>query len=152
MALPRVKMPSLLEEFRKFAFKGNLIDLAIAVVIGAAFSSVIKSMVDNIIMPLVGFVLPGKGGWTEWAIGPENHRIKVGLFLSDGLNFLIIAFAVFIVMVKFLQLLQKHVMEEKKGEAPTTKECPACTSSIPIRAIKCPQCTADIPAAPVPAA
>jgi len=155
MAMPRMKipmkMPSLLEEFRNFAFKGSLIDLSIAVVIGGAFNTVIKSFVDNIIMPGVSFLLPGQAEWQKWAIGPANHQVLIGKFLSDTVNFLLIAFAVFIVLVKFLSTLRKHVWQEQVAEAPKTKECPACTSAIPLKAVKCPQCTADLPATPAAA-
>src|SRR5437868_4521248 len=129
---------SIWQEFKTFAFKGNMIDLAVAVVIGAAFGSVIKSMVDNIIMPMVAYVTP-KMAYTEWHIG----RIMLGKFLGDLLNFMIIAFAVFITIVKLLGTVVKRVGREPEPGEPTTKECPFCLSVIPIKAIKCAHCTAD---------
>lgn len=139
---PIKEVGSLWQEFKSFAFKGNMIDLAVAVVIGAAFGAVIKSIVDNIIMPLVGYVTP-KMTYTEWHIG----KILIGKFLGDLLNFLIVAFAVFITIVKLLGMVMKRVAAEKPGE-PVTKECPLCLSIIPIKATKCAHCTADLPPAP----
>lgn len=133
----------LLDEFKAFAFKGNMIDLAIAVVIGGAFGSVVNSLVKNVIMPLVGYVLPGKGGYTEWKLG----EVMIGAFLGDVVNFLIIAAAVFIAIVKVLGFLMKMKKKEAAPPAePTTKECPMCCSTIPIKAKKCGNCTADLPA------
>src|SRR5262245_55051340 len=83
-------MTKLWQEFKAFALKGNMIDLAVAVVIGAAFSGVVNSMVKNLIMPIVSYVTPSKGGYEEWHLG----KVAIGLFLSDVLNFLIVAVAV----------------------------------------------------------
>jgi large conductance mechanosensitive channel len=136
-----MKLTSLWQEFKSFAFKGNMIDLAVAVVIGTAFGAVIKSIVDNIIMPIVGYVTP-KMTYTEWHLG----KIMIGKFLGDLLNFVIIAFAVFITIVKLLGVVMKRVGSEPKPSEPTTKECPFCLSVIPIKARKCAHCTADLPA------
>ena len=137
-----MKLSSIWQEFKGFAFKGNMIDLAVAVVIGAAFGTVIKSIVDNIIMPLVGYVTP-KMTYTEWHLG----KIMIGKFLGDLLNFLIIAFAVFITIVKLLGAVVKRVGTTPSPSAPATKECPLCLSVIPFKARKCSQCTADLPEA-----
>ena len=85
-------MKGLWQEFRNFAFKGNMIDLAVAVVIGAAFGAVVNSLVKDMIMPLLSYVIPNQGGYLAWHIG----RLRMGQFLSEVLNFLIIALAVFI--------------------------------------------------------
>ncbi len=106
---PTKKLVSLAEEFRNFALKGSVIDLAVGVVIGTAFSGIVKSLVDNIIMPTVSFLVPGKGGYTTWQLGP----VQVGHFLGDVVNFLIIALALFLFIVKFLG----WIMRTKK-EAP----------------------------------
>ena len=135
-------MKSLWQEFKGFAFKGNMIDLAIAVVIGTAFGSVVNSLVKHVIMPIVGYVLPSKGGYTEWKIG----QVLIGAFLGDVVNFLIIGMAVFIMMVKVLGYLMKMRNAEESPAAPTTKECPLCCSTIPIKARKCAHCTAELPA------
>lgn len=127
---------SLLEEFKAFAFKGNVIDLAVAFVIGVAFGAVINSFVNNIIMPLVSYVSPS-ADYRTWMIG----RVEIGLFLGALLNFLIIAAAVFLAVVKLRQL----VMRPKAVEM-TTKVCPACTMDIPTLARRCPHCTSELPA------
>jgi len=133
---------SIWREFKAFAFKGNMIDLAVAVVIGAAFGSVIKSIVDNIIMPLVAYVTPSMN-YTQWHLG----NVMIGKFLGDLLNFVIVAFAVFITIVKLLGAIMKRVGSEPGKDEPTTKECPMCLSIIPIKARKCAHCTADLPEA-----
>lgn len=126
-------------EFKNFAFKGNMIDLAVAVVIGAAFNDVINSMVKNLIMPI--FEHKGQNGaYEQWQLGP----VKIGAFLGDLLHFLIVALAVFIVIVKIIGAIVKRVGPSEPGE-PTTKECPFCLSTIPLKAKKCAHCTADLP-------
>lgn len=145
-------MRKLWQEFKTFAFKGNMIDLAIAVVIGAAFSDVIKSLVANIIMPVVNYARTGVASatasasqpaldYTKWQIG----QIKVGSFIGDLVNFLIIAAVVFFVIVKLLGAVMKAGRTPAPSE-PTTKECPLCLSIIPLKARRCAHCTADLPA------
>ena len=107
---PRKQAFSLFEEFKNFAFKGNVIDLAVGIVIGTAFTGIVKSLVDNIIMPIVSIPIPTQGGYTAWQIGP----VMVGSFLSDVLNFLILAFALFLFIVKFLG----WIMRTKKETPP----------------------------------
>ena len=128
------------DEFKGFALKGNLIDLAVAVVIGGAFGAVVNSMVKNIIMPLVSYVTPHKGGYLAWKLG----RIEVGAFLSDLVNFLILAVAMFVMMVKVLGVIQKAAKLTKSDE-PVLKECPYCLSTVPTKAVKCAHCTSDLP-------
>jgi large conductance mechanosensitive channel len=132
---------SLWSEFKAFAFKGSMIDLAIAFVIGAAFQAVIKSMVDNIIMPLVSYVTPNMH-YYEWHIG----KLTIGKFIADLISFVAVAMAVFIVIVKLMGSVVKRATGPAAPSEPVTKECPMCTSIIPIKARKCPQCTADIAA------
>jgi large conductance mechanosensitive channel len=131
-------MKGLWTEFRNFAFKGNMIDLAVAVVIGTAFGAVVKSLVDNIIMPLLGYVIPSKGGYLAWHIG----SLKIGLFLGEVLNFLLIALAVFIVIVKVVGYLMRRA---SPPAPPGTKDCPFCLMAVPIRASKCGHCTSELP-------
>jgi len=131
-------MRGLWSEFKSFAFKGNMIDLDVAVVIGSAFGAVVKSMVDNIIMPVLGYVIPSKGGYLGWHIG----ALKIGLFLGDVLNFLIIALAVFIVIVKVVGYLMRRAAPPPP---PGTKDCPFCLMAVPIKASKCGHCTSELP-------
>jgi len=139
-----MKLSSIWQEFKAFAFKGNMIDLAVAVVIGGAFGAVIKSIVDNIIMPLVGYVTP-KMTYTEWHIG----KVMIGKFLADLLNFVIIAFAVFVTIVKLLGAVMKRVGSTPEKSEPATKECPYCLSVIAAKARKCAHCTADLTEPPI---
>ncbi|HZL37331.1 MAG TPA: large conductance mechanosensitive channel protein MscL [Tepidisphaeraceae bacterium] len=143
MQLPNPKPSQLWAEFKAFAFKGNLIDLAVAVVIGAAFSKVIDAVVKDIIMPLVSYLLPGKAGYESWHLG----RLMIGHLLAELLNFLIVAAAVFLVIVKLIGAIMKKSTAAAADE-PATKECPLCLSVIPAKATRCSQCTADLPPAP----
>jgi len=110
---PTKKAFSLLEEFKNFAFKGNVVDLAIGVIIGAAFGNIVKSLVDNIIMPLVGLVLPAEKGYETWAVTIGGKSIPYGKFIGDVVNFLIVAFVLYLFIVKFLGWIMKS-----KKEAP----------------------------------
>jgi large conductance mechanosensitive channel len=134
-----MKGTQLLGEFKKFALKGNVIDLAVAVIIGGAFGKVITSLVDNVLMPVIGYISPGPEGYQSWHIG----KVMVGKFLGDVVNFLIIAVAMFLLLVKFLGAIQK-ASPWSKPEEPATKECPLCLSVIPYRARRCAHCTADL--------
>src|SRR5688572_4458526 len=111
-------MKRLFFEFKEFALKGNMIDLAVAVVIGTAFGAVVNSLVKDIIMPIISLLIPGKGDYTAWQIGP----IRVGAFLGEVLNFLVIALAVFIVIVKVMGYLMKRVAPAPPPADPVTKE------------------------------
>lgn len=108
----------LLEEFKNFAFKGNMIDLAVAVIIGAAFGKVVDSLVKDIIMPLLAFVLPSKGGYTEWVWKYGDKIVPYGKFLGEVVNFLIVAFAVFIVIVKVLGFIMKMKKKQETAAPP----------------------------------
>lgn len=153
-----------LNEFKAFAIKGNVIDMAIGIIIGASFGGVVNSLVKDIIMPPMGWLL-GKADFTnmyivlptsldfsemtkypslEAAQAAGAVTINYGLFINQIIGFLIVAFSVFI-LFKAVNKLQKVVKkEETKEEEATTKTCPRCTSTIPINATKCPMCTADI--------
>ena len=118
MELPTQKAFSLFEEFKNFAFKGNVIDLAVGVIIGGAFGKIVSSMVDNIIMPVVGVVLPGNNGYEKWAITIGEKTIPYGKFLGDIVSFLILALALFIFIVKFLGWIMKSKAAEAAEAAP----------------------------------
>jgi large conductance mechanosensitive channel len=130
-------------EFKNFAFKGNLIDLAVAVVLGKAFGDVISAVVAHIIMPIISYVDMGKsaGGYRGWTLG----RIEIGAVLGELLNFTLIALAVFIVIVKVVGAVMKKAVAPPAAGEPTTKECPNCLMDIPIKARKCGHCTSDLP-------
>lgn len=109
---------SLLSEFKGFAFKGNVIDLAVGVIIGTAFGKIVTSLVDHIIMPVIGVILPGKTGYQGWEVTIQGKKIPYGLFLGDVVNFLIVAMALFLFIVKFLG----WIMKTKKDAPPLTKD------------------------------
>jgi large conductance mechanosensitive channel len=113
---------AMLEEFKKFALRGNVIDLAIGVIIGAAFGKIVDSLVKHIIMPLVSVVVPGKQSYLEWKWIIDGKEVPYGLFIGEIVNFLILALVLFLFIVKFLG----WVMREKKAEVvappPPTKD------------------------------
>src|SRR3954447_14546353 len=104
---------SVFDEFKNFAFKGNVIDLAVGVIIGAAFGKIIESLVKHIIMPLVGVLIPGKGSYVDWKWVIRGQEVPYGLFLGGVVNFVIVALALFVFIVKFLG----WIMRAKKEEA-----------------------------------
>jgi large conductance mechanosensitive channel len=140
----------MIQEFKKFAMRGNVIDLAVGVVIGGAFGKIIASLVADIIMPLVGLVMGGKD-FTSLFVSLDGNTypslaaaqeagaatMNYGLFIMAIIDFLIIAFAIFMV-VRAINKMKKPV---PAVEEPTTKECPYCKSQVAIEAIRCPHCT-----------
>jgi large conductance mechanosensitive channel len=113
---------SLFEEFKKFAFKGNVVDLAIGVIIGAAFGATVKSLVDDVIMPLIGLILPGDKGYEGWVWQVGEKTIPYGRFLGAVVNFLMVAFVLYIFIVKFLGWIMKSRKEEVAAPEPPTKD------------------------------
>jgi large conductance mechanosensitive channel len=117
------KVFSLVDEFKAFAFKGNVVDLAVGVIIGGAFGKIVSSLVDNIIMPTISVIVPGNRAYHEWAIHVEGKDIPYGKFLGDVVNFLIVAAALFLFIVKFLGWLMSMKKEEAVEPVPApTKE------------------------------
>ncbi len=102
------KALSLLEEFRNFALKGNVIDLAVGVIIGAAFGKIVDSLVKNILMPTLGLVLPGDQGYLGWKLTIGAKVVPYGQFLGDVVDFIIVAFALYLFIVKFLGYVMRH--------------------------------------------
>src|SRR5262249_2520369 len=125
---------SFVKEFRDFAVKGNVIDLAVAVVIGGAFGKIVSAIVADIIMPLVGAVMPA-GDWRAWTVTSLN--LKVGDVLGAIIDFCIIAFVLFLFVNKLMKALNKP-----QPVAATTKECAECLEIIPLKARRCRACTA----------
>jgi large conductance mechanosensitive channel len=142
------------KEFKEFAMRGNVIDLAVGVIIGAAFGKIVASLVDDIIMPPIGQLLNGvdfanryialKGEHYPLLVEAKQHgavTLNYGLFLNTVINFLIVAFCVFLLVQQMNRLAKKP---QPPAAEPSTKECPQCTMTIPIRAKKCPHCTTQI--------
>lgn len=119
---PRRKAYTMLEEFKTFALKGNVIDLAVGVIIGAAFAKIVDSLVKHIIMPTVGLLLPSQQGYLGWKVVVGAKEVPYGLFLGEVLNFLIIAFALYLFIVKFLGLLVRKKQAEAAQPAPPSPQ------------------------------
>jgi large conductance mechanosensitive channel len=113
---------SLFDEFKNFAFKGNVIDLAVGVIIGAAFAKIIDSLVKHIIMPLISVITPGEQSYLGWVWTVNGKEIPYGLFLGEIVNFLFVALALYIFIVKFLSLLIRAKKEEAAAPPPPTKD------------------------------
>lgn len=134
-------MKKFFNEFKEFALRGNVMDLAVGVIIGAAFQAIVSSLVDDIISPLIGLV--ANTDFSDLVVMVGDVPIKYGAFITAIINFVIMAFVIFL-LVKGLNKLSglgKKPTEEK----PTTKKCPYCCTDIAIEATKCPNCTADLP-------
>lgn len=126
-----------LKEFRAFAFKGNVVDLAVGVVIGAAFQKIISGIVDGLIMPVVSLLLPS-GQWREYVVHLWKAEIKIGSLLGHVLDFLIVAFVLFIIVQRFLRHKQNHDPVTPTEEC---RDCPACGEKIRKTARRCKHCT-----------
>jgi|SRR6185503_13178655 len=123
----------MLKEFKEFAIRGNVVDLAVAVIIGGAFGKIITSLVDDILMPVIG-LFAGGNDLSERTIGV----VKWGAFVQNIIDFLIIAFVIFL-MVRAMNRLKRE-----EPTTPTTKECPHCFTTIPLKAVRCPNCTSEL--------
>lgn len=139
-------MKNFINEFKKFAMRGNVIDMAVGIIIGAAFGKIVDSLVKDVIMPPIGLVL-GKVDFSnlKWELA-KDVSINYGNFINNVISFLIVAFAVFILIKAINTLQEKMIATEKKEEAaaPTTKKCPYCCTDIAIKATRCPNCTSEL--------
>lgn len=149
---------SMWKEFKEFALKGNVIDLAVGLIIGAAFGTIVKSLVDDIIMPLIGQLI-GKVDFANLYIVISGGKTpppyssladaktagavtwNYGLFVNTIVNFAIVAFSIFLVVKLFNRLKKQPKVVEA---VPTTKECPFCLSTVPLKATRCPNCTSEL--------
>ncbi len=151
----------MLKEFKEFAMRGNVLDMAVGIVIGAAFGAIVASFVADVIMPPIGLLLGNVDFSNIFAVLKEGKvagpyasvaaakaagatTINVGLFINTIINFLIVAFAIFLVVKNVNKLKRK---EEAPPAAPTTKDCPYCLSAIPIKATRCGHCTSELKSA-----
>ena len=147
----------MMKEFKEFAVKGNVVDMAVGIIIGAAFGTIVKSLVADVIMPPIGLllgnvdfanlfiVLKGGAGASFTTIADAQAAgavtLNYGVFINTIISFLIVAFAVFILIRNINKLKRK---EEAPAAEPTTKECPFCLTAVPIKAVKCFNCTSDL--------
>jgi large conductance mechanosensitive channel len=151
---------AVMKEFREFAVKGNVVDMAVGIIIGAAFGTIVRSLVDDIIMPPIGMLLGGIAFENFFAVlrqgetaGPyltlEDARaagavtINYGVFIMAVISFLIVALAVFFLIRAINQLKRQ---EQVAPEAPTDRPCPFCATAIPLKAVRCPHCTSQLEA------
>jgi large conductance mechanosensitive channel len=149
-----------LKEFKAFAMRGNVMDMAVGIILGGAFGTIVKSLVDDVIMPPIGMLLGGvdfsnlflvvkegaaAGPYASLADAKKAGAVAIGYgqFINTVIAFLIVAFAVFLLVKSMNQLIKK---EAPKPAAPTTKECDYCASAIPIKAKRCPLCTSQLAA------
>jgi large conductance mechanosensitive channel len=128
----------MLKEFKDFIMRGNVLDLAVAVIIGGAFGKIVSSLVNDLLMPLIGLLM-GQVNFSELAWNVGEASIKWGAFIQTIIDFLIIATVIFLI-VKAANRMKKPA----PPAAPTTKECPHCFSTINIKATRCPNCTSEL--------
>lgn len=139
-------MKKLFKEFKEFINKGSVLDLAVGVIIGGAFSGIVNALIDNIINPLIACIGGTDIGFAfEIIKGNEATKINLGAFISAIINFLIISLVIFLIVKSANKAKALTAKKEEVEEAPTTKVCPFCKSEIAIDATKCPHCTADQP-------
>jgi len=147
----------MLSEFKKFAMRGNVVDMAVGIIIGAAFGKIVSSLVKDVIMPPIGLLMGGVDftnlfmnlsdqDYDSLAAAQEAGAptINYGLFINTALDFLIVAFAIFMI-IRMLNAMKRK--EESAPAASTARDCPRCLSSIPIRATRCAHCTSEVAAA-----
>jgi large conductance mechanosensitive channel len=143
----------MLKEFKAFVMRGNVLDLAVGVIIGAAFGKLVSSLVDDVLMPPIGqlvgkvdfsklFISLNRKSYETLDLAKADHAatLNYGLFLNTIINFLIVAFCVFLI----IQLVNKWVNKPAPPAPPTTKDCPQCAMSIPIQAKRCGHCTTQL--------
>jgi len=146
------------KEFKEFAMRGNVVDMAVGIIIGGAFGTIVKSLVSDVIMPPIGLLLGGVDFSNLFVVAREGSpagpyaaladaqaagavTVNYGLFINSVVSFLIVAFAVFFV-IKAMNSIKRE--EEAPAAEPTTKECSFCASEIPIKATRCPNCTSEL--------
>lgn len=151
----------LIKEFKEFAMKGNVMDMAVGLVIGGAFQSIIKSLVEDIIMPFTA-LFTGSVDYTNWVIQISSAQIRIGSFVTALINFLILALSIFLTLKvineinnklekmnkevenKIVNKLRKGKKEEVVVTEPETKTCPYCLSEVKYKATRCPHCTSEL--------
>ena len=136
-------MKNFMKEFKEFISRGNVMDMAVGIIIGGAFTAIVTSLVEDIITPIIGMI--GGFDFSSFVVTVNNSNIAVGNFINAVINFLLIAFVLFSIikaMNKAASVVKKP--EEEAEEAPTTKMCPYCKSEIAIEATRCPHCTSQM--------
>ena len=138
-------MKKFIEEFKAFALKGNMVDLAVGMIIGSAFTSIVNSLVNDIFMPVLS-IFTGKIDFSNMFIALDGNKyptINYGSFITQTINFLLMALVVFLA-VKAISRLEKIGKQPEAPKAPTEKKCPYCSTMIPLSAVRCPHCTSNL--------
>ena len=139
-------MKNFWKEFKEFISRGSVMDMAVGIIIGGAFTAIVNSLVNDIVMPILS-LLTGGYDFTKLAVtfgeGEEAAVFNYGLFISAVINFLLIALVIFCI-IKSINKMKEKFDKDKKEEAPTTKVCPFCKSEIDIEATRCPHCTSQL--------
>ena len=141
-------MKKFFEEFKKFISKGNVMDMAVGVIIGGAFTAIVNSLVNDIFMPVLSLITGGfdiAGMSVSFGVGDNAATLNYGAFLSAVINFLLIALVIFCI-IKAMNTAKDKMLkkQEEEAPAPTTKKCPYCMSEIDIQATRCPHCTSEL--------
>ena len=150
----------MLKEFKEFALRGNLLDLAIGFIIGAAFTGLVQSLVNDIIMPIIGVItggfdfsnlyvqLAGTSAPTLADARKAGATLAYGTFITLVINFLIVAFVIFLLVKQINRFKREHAPATVTQDTPETKDCPFCRSTVALKATRCPNCTSDLSALP----
>ena len=134
-------MKKFFNEFKEFAMRGNIMDMAVGIIVGAAFTAIVTSLVNDIISPIIGIFATEDFSDLVWTVAAVD--IKYGAFIMAIINFLLVAFALFLV-IKAMNKAASLTKEPEEEAAPTTKECPFCKTEIHIEATRCPHCTSQL--------
>ena len=141
-------MKKFFEEFKKFISRGNVMDMAVGVIIGGAFTAIVNSLVNDIFMPMLSLITGGfdiAGMSVSFGVGDNAATLNYGAFLSAVINFLLIALVIFCIIKAMNTAKDKMIRKaEEEPKAPTTKKCPYCMSEIDIQATRCPHCTSEL--------
>lgn len=139
-----------IEDFKKFAFKGNVVDLAVGVVIGGAFGKIVSALVADLVMPIVALVLPS-GDWRTAGLvlkraekPADNVVLKYGDFIGSVLDFFVVALVLFLIVSRIIKAAEGRLHKADEPAAPIVKECPACCETIPAKATRCKFCTSEL--------
>ena len=135
-------MKNFISEFKEFALRGNVMDMAIGIIIGAAFTAIVTSLVDDLISPIIGMFV--KVDFNNLVATVNGVDLKYGAFIMAVINFVIVALVLFSIIKAMNKASSLTKKEEEAEEEPTTKECPFCLQEIPIKATRCPHCTSEL--------
>jgi large conductance mechanosensitive channel len=142
-----------IEDFKQFAFKGNVVDLAVGVVIGGAFGKIVSALVSDLVMPLVALALPS-GDWRKSGLvlktaadAKDNVVLGYGDFIGAVLDFFVVALVLFLIVSRIIKAAEHKLVRAKDAPPPVIRECPACCETVPVKATRCKYCTSDLPKA-----